>query len=143
MGSLIALFFTAFVAATILPAQSEALLGLLIVKSHHAPWLLVGVASAGNILGSCVNWVLGRFLLRFQDRKWFPVRPAALERAQEHYRKYGRWSLLLSWVPFIGDPITVMAGVLKEKFLVFLLIVGAAKTARYAVLALMINAAQA
>jgi len=129
------LFLTAFAAATVFPAQSEAVLAALILKDEIPLWLLIAVASAGNILGACVNWTLGRYLEKFKDRKWFPVSAQSLERAQEKYKKFGRWSLLLSWVPFIGDPITVAAGLMKEKFPVFLLFVSIAKIGRYLVLA--------
>ena len=110
-----------------------ALVALLL--AGYPPGLLVLVASAGNILGSTVNWWLGRGLLRFQDRRWFPVPPAALARAQRSYRRWGRWSLLLSWVPFIGDPLTLAAGVLREPFPSFIGIVTLAKLGRYLVLA--------
>lgn len=137
MGSmtiLSGLFLTAFAAATIFPAQSEALLATLILKTDMAVWVLVAVASAGNILGSCVNFVLGRYVESLRTRKWFPVSEQALERAQCRYKKYGRWSLLLSWVPVIGDPITVVAGIMKENFRVFLILVSVAKIGRYLVL---------
>lgn len=128
------LFLTAFVAATILPMQSEAaLVGLLLLDAQPA-WLLVTVASVGNVLGSVVNWLLGRFIERYRDRRWFPVKPAALDRAQAWYRRYGKWSLLLSWMPIIGDPLTVAAGILREPFPVFLLLVAVAKVGRYLVL---------
>lgn len=140
MGSIAAylgLFLTAFIAATIFPMQSEALLTGLLVKTDFAPVALVAVASIGNILGSCVNWWLGRSIEHFKDKKWFPVKPDALERAQSHYKRWGRWSLLLSWVPLIGDPITVMSGVMKEKLLTFVILVGVAKTGRYIVVTLL------
>ncbi len=128
------LFLAALAAATILPMQSEAVLvGL--VLADYSPWLLVAVASVGNVLGSVVNWLLGRGIERFRDRSWFPVSEAALMRAERWYRGYGKWSLLLSWVPVIGDPLTVIAGVLREPFSVFLLFVAIAKTGRYFVLA--------
>src|SRR5215510_11919397 len=90
------LFLAAFVAATILPMQSEAaLVGLLL--AHYPPGPLIAVAGAGNVLGSVTNWLLGRGIERFHDRRWFPASPQALERAQRWYRRYGKWSLLLSW----------------------------------------------
>ena len=129
------LFVTALAAATILPLQSEAMLVGLLHSGSYAPWLLVVVASVGNVLGSALNWGLGRGIERFRDRRWFPASPAALERAQAWYRRYGRWSLLLSWLPIVGDPLTVVAGVLREPFPVFLALVAVAKVARYLVLA--------
>jgi membrane protein YqaA with SNARE-associated domain len=132
------LFLAAFTAATILPMQSEALLVTLLLKSDLWPWALIAVASIGNILGSCVNWWLGKYLEHFKDKKWFPINADQLTTAQQHYHRYGRWSLLLSWVPFIGDPITVMAGVMKEKFFVFLMLVSVAKIGRYVVIAILV-----
>jgi membrane protein YqaA with SNARE-associated domain len=130
------LFLAAFVAATILPAQSELVLAGLLASGSYSPVVLIAVASAGNILGSVVNWLLGRAIERFRDRPWFPVKPDALARAESWYHRYGRWSLLASWVPVIGDPLTVVAGVLREPFWSFLLLVAIAKIGRYIVLAL-------
>lgn len=127
------LFAAALVAATILPMQSEAaLVGLLL--SGYSPWLLLVVASIGNVLGAAINWLLGRGIERFRDRRWFPANQAALDRAQGWYQRYGKWSLLLSWAPVIGDPLTVIAGVMREPLPVFLLLVTIAKVGRYAVL---------
>ncbi len=130
------MFASAFLAATILPAQSESLLVLLILAGDLPVVALVAVASLGNVLGSVVNWFLGRSLERYGARRWFPVSPEKLERARRWYARYGRWSLLASWVPVIGDPITLVAGVLREPLPSFLLLVGIAKAGRYAVLAL-------
>ncbi len=129
------LFGVAFLAATVFPAQSEAVLGALLVSGEHPAALLIAVASVGNVLGAVVNWALGRGLERFKDRRWFPAKGAALERAQRWYQRYGKWSLLLSWAPFVGDPLTVVAGVMQEPFLVFLALVTVAKVGRYLVLA--------
>ena len=129
-------FLAAFLAATIIPAQSEAGLSALIMTTENNVILLVVVATFGNVLGAIVNWYLGRWVNRFSDRRWFPIKPLQLSRATLWYRKYGRWSLLLSWLPFIGDPITVAAGVMREPLLSFVLIVGFAKAARYMMVAL-------
>jgi membrane protein YqaA with SNARE-associated domain len=131
LGIYAGLFFVAFLAATILPAQSELGLAGLVSSGDYSVILLVAVASAGNILGAVVNWGLGRGVDRFAGRRWFPVTPQRLERAAGWYRRYGRWSLLLSWVPFIGDPLTVAAGVLREPLASFLTLVAIAKTGRY------------
>lgn len=132
------LFLTAFVAATVLPMQSEAVLVGLLLADYPA-WLLVTVASIGNVLGSVVNWLLGRGIERFRDRKWFPASGAGLARARGWYARYGKWSLLLSWVPIIGDPLTVVAGVLREPFPMFLLLVTIAKVGRYLVLVVAVS----
>jgi len=129
------LFLAALAAATVLPMQSEAVLAGLLLSEAYSPWLLVAVASVGNVLGSSVNWLLGRGIARFRDRHWFPAKADALERAQRWYGRYGRWSLLMSWAPVIGDPLTVMAGVLREPFPTFLLLVTIAKVGRYLILA--------
>ena len=129
------LFFLSFLAATILPAQSEIGLVALILNDEHSLILLITAASIGNTLGAVVNWILGRGVNRFSDKKWFPVKPRQLERAARWYHRFGRWSLLLSWTPFLGDPLTVAAGVLREPFWSFLTLVAIAKTGRYIVVA--------
>ncbi len=125
------LFLSAFAAATLFPMQSEAALVGLLLTDSHAVWALVAAASFGNVAGSFVNWVLGRSIERFRDKRWFPVSEKALQRAQRWYRRYGRWSLLLSWMPIIGDPLTLAAGIMKEPLSVFLVLVPIAKTGRY------------
>ena len=136
LGAYGGLFIAAFLAATILPAQSEAGLAALILASPASVALLVTTASLGNVLGSVVNWYLGRGINRFTGKSWFPANEQ-LSRATSWYSRYGRWSLLLSWVPIIGDPLTVVAGIMREPLLRFLLIVGVAKTGRYIVVALL------
>lgn len=131
------LFLAAFLAATLLPAQSESVLAGLVLAGHPWPWLLLA-ASAGNVLGSLLNWYLGRGIAHYQDRRWFPVRPAALERARRWYGRYGYWSLLLSWLPIVGDPLTLVAGVMREPLRVFLPLVTVAKLGRYALLILLV-----
>nr|WP_321270425.1 YqaA family protein [uncultured Tolumonas sp.] len=129
------LFLIALLSASILPLQSEAVLAGLILSHNYPVGLLLTVASIGNVLGSLLNWYLGKYLQHFQQRRWFPVKPAQLDKASRWYLKYGKWSLLLSWVPIIGDPLTVIAGVLREPLLPFLLLVTIAKVSRYLVLA--------
>ena len=136
LGAYVGLFIAAFLAATILPAQSEAGLAVLILASPASVTLLVATASLGNVLGSAVNWFIGRGINRFTSKRWFPAN-AQLSQATIWYGRYGRWSLLLSWVPVIGDPLTVVAGIMREPLFRFLLIVGIAKTGRYIVVALL------
>lgn len=134
------LFGTAFLAATLLPAQSEAALAGLILAGTHPAALLVTVASVGNIAGSIVSWLIGRGLWRAGKQRWFPASAKSLDRASKWYHRYGRWSLLLSWAPFIGDPLTVVAGALKEPLWSFLAIVTVAKAGRYIALAAAVTA---
>lgn len=125
------LFAAAFGAATLLPMQSEALLvGLLILGEHPVPTLLA-VATIGNALGSVVNWLFGRGIERWRHKRWFPVSGEKLQRAQNRYHRWGRWSLLLSWMPVIGDPLTVVAGLMREPLWSFVLLVFIAKAGRY------------
>lgn len=125
------LFATAFLAATLIPVSSEVVLGALSTAQGFDIWLLVAVASTGNTLGSVVNWLLGRYCLQWRDRRWFPMKPATLMRATERFNRYGLWSLLLAWVPIVGDPLTFAAGVLGVRFPIFVTLVAIGKTARY------------
>lgn len=128
------LFLIAFASATILPLQSELVVVSLLVAGNLSWETIVLVASLGNILGSIVNWMLGRSLVHFQNKRWFPASRVSLARAENWYRRYGRGTLLLSWAPIVGDPFTVIAGVLREPFWSFVVLVGIAKTGRYLVL---------
>lgn len=136
-ATLASLFLIAFGAASLLPMQSEPLLVALLLASAVPAWLLVAVASLGNTLGALLNYALGRGIERLRDRRWFPARADALARAQAWYARWGYWSLFLSWAPVIGDPLTVVAGVMRERLWRFLIIVSIAKTSRYLVLALL------
>lgn len=115
--------------------QSEAVLVGLLALDAHSTVALIVVATVGNVLGSIINWYLGRYILRFKNKRWFPSSEQQLERAQNWYRRYGRWSLLASWLPIVGDPLTVVAGVMKEPIGPFIILVTLAKGTRYIVLA--------
>jgi len=129
------LFAGSFLAATVFPFQSEAILvGLLL--GGDLPWtVLLAVATAGNVLGSVVNWGLGRFFLHFRDRRWFPVKPDSYARVERWFARWGVWSLLFAWLPVVGDPLTVVAGALRVGLPLFVALVTAGKLGRYAVLA--------
>ncbi|MEE4687609.1 YqaA family protein [Pseudomonas alliivorans] len=138
-SSYFGLFMAALGAATLLPMQSETVLaGMLLSQAYPAAVLLL-VATAGNVLGSVLNWLLGRSIIRLRHKRWFPASEAQLEKAQRFYLTYGYWSLLLSWVPLIGDPLTVIAGVLREPLWRFVLIVTLAKGARYLIVAALVT----
>jgi len=127
------LFGSAFLAATILPFYSEAVL-LLMLSEGHSPALLLAAATVGNTLGSLMNWVLGRYLLHFQDRKWFWFSEKQISRAQTWFQKRGVWSLLFAWLPIGGDALTLIAGIMRVRVSLFLLLVAIGKMARYAVI---------
>lgn len=133
--SYLGLAASACIAATLLPMQSEAALVVLLTLKPSAVYALVAVATLGNVIGSQINWWLGSQLHRWQNHRWFPVTPMQLKRAEYWYQRYGRWSLLLSWLPLVGDPLTLVAGVLREPFWRFTLLVSLAKSGRYTVLA--------
>lgn len=128
---LVGLFTVAFSAATLLPGGSEVAFVAMVALSEHSNLILLAVASVGNSLGSLVNYGLGRFALQYQDHKWFPVSPAMLVKAQSWFERWGKWSILLAWVPFIGDPLTFAAGVMKMSIWHFCGLVLISKTLRY------------
>lgn len=128
----LSIFFTAFIAATLLPAFSEVALAASLSSGASVLYLWLA-ATLGNTLGSCVNWWLGREILRFQKKRWFPVSEIQLQKAQLRFNRYGVWSLLLAWLPIVGDPLTFVAGVMRVKFAVFILLVALGKGLRYGV----------
>ena len=130
MTSYLLLFLSAFLAATILPFYSEVVLFALIRQGESA-LVLISVASLGNTLGAAVNWYLGRFLLKYQDRSWFYFKKDQVAKMQYWFQRYGVWSLLFAWMPLGGDALTFIAGVMKVRFWLFLLLVGIGKTMRY------------
>ncbi len=127
------LFVGAFLAATLLPAYSELMFASLLAAGHD-PLALWVWATAGNTLGSALNWLLGRYLLHFQDRRWFPFRQDNLGVAQRWFQKYGVWSLLMAWAPVGGDALTFLAGMMRVRFDVFFVLTLLGKGARYAIL---------
>lgn len=135
MLELSGLFIAAFLSATLLPGSSEAALAALLVSERSGVVDALIVATIGNTLGSCVNWALGLFVTRWRGSRFFPVKGKDFGRYCALYQKYGLWSLLASWVPIIGDPLTVMAGVFGTPLRLFVPIVAVAKLARYLVVA--------
>ncbi len=129
--SYVVLFASAFLAATILPFYSEFTLFAL-ASQGEPPWLVVMVATAGNTLGSVVNWVLGLYLLHFRDRRWFYFSDAQIDRAQYWFNHYGLWTLLFAWLPLGGDALTLIAGIMRVRLWHFLVLVAIGKGLRYA-----------
>ena len=131
------IFSLSFLAATILPFSSEIGLASLLTLDTYNNVLLLIFVSCGNILGSCINWLLGNYSRGFENKKWFPFNKKNLLKASNWFERYGKWSLLLSWVPIVGDPITFIAGTMKTKFKTFILLVSISKISRYLVIFLL------
>jgi membrane protein YqaA with SNARE-associated domain len=127
----LSLFTISFLAATILPFSSELTLAGLIATSNYDDLLLLIVASLGNTLGSLVNWALGYYSRNLTMKKWFPFKETQIERSSKWFSKFGKWSLLFAWVPIIGDPLTLVAGLLRVRFLDFIILVAIGKVSRY------------
>lgn len=123
----------AFLAATLLPFSSEVGLWTGVAKGHLDPVGLFTAATVGNVAGSCLNWWLGSQLAKFGDAPWSPIKPSALAAAHRRFMRWGVWSLLFSWVPIVGDPLTFVAGFLGVSMKIFLPLVAVGKAARYIV----------
>jgi membrane protein YqaA with SNARE-associated domain len=127
----LSLFFISFLAATVLPFSSELSLAGLISTSNYDILLLLVVASFGNVLGSVFNWSLGFYSRNLSTKKWFPFKKTQIERSSKWFSKFGKWSLLFAWLPIVGDPLTFVAGLLRVRFLDFIILVAIGKVSRY------------
>ena len=130
------LFITAFISATLFPLGSEALLIYDITQGYNI-FLLLLFVTLGNSLGSVVNYFLGLKGEEYLINKKL-LNEKYILKAKSYFDKYGAWSILFSWLPIIGDPITFVAGVLKYDFKKFLILVIIAKFSRYLFLVLVI-----
>ena len=128
------LFISSFLSSTLLPGHSELTLTAFILMKKYPVINLIFFASTGNILGSLINWCMGYYLTKFKDKKWFPLNKLQLTRASKWFLKYGKWSLFFCWVPIIGDPLTIVAGIFRFPIHIFILIVSFAKTMRYLII---------
>ena len=127
----ISLFISSFLSSTILPGHSEITLTTFILLEKYSQFLLIFFASLGNILGSIINWYLGFYITKFINKSWFPFKKKQLHNVSLWYLKYGKWSLFLSWVPIIGDPLTIVAGMFRVPLIIFITIVSISKILRY------------
>ena len=135
----LSLFGISFLAATILPFSSELSLAGLISTSNFNNSLLLIAASLGNILGSVVNWFIGFYSRNFTSKKWFPFNELQITTSSKWFEKFGKWSLLFAWVPILGDPLTLVAGLLRVKFLDFIILVAIGKVSRYLIVLYLIS----
>lgn len=127
------LFVAAFLAATILPLSSEVVLSALLLNGL-SPVALVVIATAGNVLGSLTNYALGYWASLEAIKKWLKISEEEFVRAEQRFMKYGLISLCFAWVPIVGDPLTVIAGILRIRLLWFVILVTLGKLARYIVI---------
>ena len=127
----VSLFISSFLSSTILPGHSEITLTTFILLKKYSQFLLIFFASLGNILGSVINWYLGLYITKFISKSWFPFTKKQLDKVSLWYLKYGKWSLFFSWVPFIGDPLTIVAGMFRVPLIIFITIVSISKILRY------------
>ena len=130
----LSLFIISFLAATILPLSSELTLAGLMATSNYDNLLLLIFASLGNVLGSVVNWILGFYSRNLVTKKWFPFKDQQIEKSSSWFNRFGKWSLLFAWVPIIGDPLTLVGGLLRVKFIEFLILVTIGKVSRYVII---------
>ena len=135
----LSLFAISFLAATILPFSSELTLAGLMVTSNYDNLFLLIVASLGNVLGSVVNWILGFYSRNLSKKRWFPFKDKQIKKSSKWFNKFGKWSLLFVWVPIIGDPLTLAAGLLRVRFIEFFILVTMGKVSRYLIIFYSLN----
>ena len=133
----IGLFIAAFLAATVLPLSSEIVLSALLLNGLSPPVLVV-IATTGNVLGSVTNYALGYWASLVVVKKWLRMSEDDFLRAEQRFHKYGMFALCFAWLPIIGDPLTVMAGVLRVRLHWFLILVTAGKFLRYVAISYMV-----
>ncbi len=124
------MFFSSFLAATVLPFSSEVVLGVLLTHDF-SPYMIVFIATIGNVMGSVVNYGLGVLGSQVLLKNILRIQENEIEKAENRFKKYGIFSLLFAWVPIIGDPLTVVAGALKVNLILFVFLVGSGKFLRY------------
>ena len=126
--SLISLFASSFLSATLLPGNSEVVLVAMLLTGASQPWALVLIATMGNSLGGLTNVILGRFFPLREKSRW-------QEKAVGWLKRYGAATLLLSWMPVIGDLLCLLAGWMRISWgpVLFFLCLG--KALRYVLLA--------
>jgi len=127
------LFISSFLAATILPLSSEIVLSVLLLNEFDPKFLLT-VATAGNVLGAFTNYAIGFWGSNVVAKNILKISEDEFIKAKERFKKYGLYSLFFAWVPIIGDPLTVVAGVLRINILWFFILVASGKFIRYVII---------
>ncbi len=129
-----ALFASALVSSTLFPGGSEALL-LYRLQEENGSWWLIAIATLGNVLGSIITYLMGKYGFQFSHR-WFRISEGKLARAEHHFQRFGTPALLFAWLPIIGDPLCLVAGSLRYSFVWFIILVTTGKVLRYTLIAL-------
>lgn len=132
---------SAFLAATILPLSSELVLSTLLIAGEN-PLILIIIATIGNVSGSVVNYLIGRWGADTILHRWFHLTSKQTNKAEQQFNHYGKWSLLFAWLPIIGDPLTFVAGMLRVNFGFFLILVTIGKASRYWIISQAVLASQ-
>ncbi len=128
------LFIISFLAATLIPLGSEWLLASMVISGSDLPLTII-IASMGNYLGGVTTWLVGLFGGAFLIRRILKIDEAKEEKAKRAYSRYGSWSLLLSWLPIVGDPLCLVGGMMRVGFARFTLFVLTGKLLRYSAVA--------
>jgi len=127
----ISIFFLSFLAATIIPFSSEVGLFSYMAVGKFNNELLLIFASLGNILGSCVNYILGLYIIKFKTKSWFPFKDNQILKATNWFNRFGVYSLFFAFLPIVGDPLTLIAGMFRVSFIKFIILVSFGKILRY------------
>ena len=137
----VGIFLASFLSATILPLSSEIVLVVLLLSDLN-PVALVSIATFGNVLGAFTNYAIGYWGSVILVRKVSRISEEEFARAEQRFRKYGIVSLFFAWVPIIGDPLTVVAGVLKINLFLFFAFVASGKLVRYVIISYIVLVGQ-
>jgi len=127
----ISIFFLSFLSATIITFSSEVGLFSYMALGKFNNELLFFFASLGNILGSCVNYILGLYIIKFKTKSWFPFKDNQILKATNWFNRFGVYSLFFAFLPIVGDPLTLIAGIFRVSFLKFIIFVSLGKILRY------------
>lgn len=124
------LFVGAILAGSVLPFNSESVMAALYVAGLD-PWGLIFWGSLGNIIGSVINYFIGRMGKMEWIERYLKVKREKLERAQRWVAKYGAWMGLLAWIPLLGSAITVALGLMRSNIPLTFTAISIGKITRY------------
>ncbi len=129
-----ALFFSAFISSTLFPGGSEALLLYRLQEGTNNPYILLFIATLGNVSGSIITYAMGRYGFQLSHH-WFQISDTNIKRAEKYFQRWGAPALLFAWLPVIGDPLCLVAGGLRYPLPGFMALVSIGKLARYTLIA--------